>query len=170
MAVGVDAEFTRFVEQRYAPMARAATLLAGSPARGEDLLQEALLRAFTHWGGLRDTGAAEAWVRTTMVRLLLHDRRRRWSGEVPTAELPEPANAGADPASAETVRAALRALPEDQRAAIVLRYYLDMSEAETAAALGCAPGTVKSRVSRAMATLRASHLLADEPALPGGTP
>ncbi len=168
--MGGDADFTRFVEQRYASMARTATLLAGSPARGEDLLQEALLRAFTHWRRLRDTGAAEAWVRTTMVRLLLHDRKRRWSGEIPTADLPERANAAADAATAQTVRAALRTLPEDQRAAIVLRYFLDLSEAETAEALGCAPGTVKSRVSRAMATLRASHLLTDEPALPGGTP
>jgi RNA polymerase sigma-70 factor (sigma-E family) len=168
--MGVDADFTRFVEQRYAPLSRTATLLAGSSVRGEDLLQEALLRAFTHWRRLRDTGAAEAWVRTTMVRLLLHDRKRRWSGEIPTADLPERANAGTDAATAETVRAALRTLSEDQRAAIVLRYFLDLSEAETAAALGCAPGTVKSRVSRAMSALRASHLLTDQPVLPGGAP
>ena len=77
-------QFRSFVDARYPAMVRTATLLAGSRASGEDLLQEALLRSYLSWSRVRDVGAAEAYVRTTMVRLLIKDRRRRWSGEVPT--------------------------------------------------------------------------------------
>ena len=162
-------QFRSFVDARYPAMVRTATLLAGSRASGEDLLQEALLRSYLSWSRVRDVGAAEAYVRTTMVRLLIKDRRRRWSGEVPTE--PETMSAfGASGAAAAgdvattgvAVRAALRRLPADQRAAIVLRFYADLSEAQIATELGVAAGTVKSRISRGMAALRSSGLLTDE--------
>ncbi len=162
-------QFRSFVDARYPAMVRTATLLAGSRASGEDLLQEALLRSYLSWSRVRDVGAAEAYVRTTMVRLLIKDRRRLWSGEVPT----EPETMGAFGASGAVaagdvattgvaVRAALRRLPADQRAAIVLRFYADLSEAQIATELGVAAGTVKSRISRGMAALRSSGLLTDE--------
>ena len=162
-------QFRSFVDARYPAMVRTATLLAGSRESGEDLLQEALLRSYLSWSRVRDVGAAEAYVRTTMVRLLIKDRRRRWSGEVPT----EPETMGAFGASGAAaagdvattgvaVRAALRRLPADQRAAIVLRFYADLSEAQIATELGVAAGTVKSRISRGMAALRSSGLLTDE--------
>jgi RNA polymerase sigma-70 factor (sigma-E family) len=174
-------DFRSFVDGRYPAMLRTATLMAGSVASGEDLLQEALLRTYVAWPKVRDLGAAEAYVRTTMVRLLIRDRRRRWSGEIPTEQLPEPegvaAGSGGGGVSAGTaygsvdaaatgvaVRAALRGLPVDQRVAIVLRYFHDLTDAQVADELRCPLGTVKSRISRGVAALRRSGLLADEAA------
>ncbi len=157
-----DPDFEDFLQARYAAMVRTAVLLTGSRTAGEDLLHEALIRTLATWGRVRERGAAEAYVRTTMVRLLIRDRKRGWSGEIPHDRLPEHAT-GEDPATAVTVRAALRQLPAEQRAAIVLRYYADQSETQIAEALNCAPGTVKSRISRGLQTLRESGLLTDEP-------
>lgn len=165
-----DASFTAFVDARYPMLLRTATLLTGSRPGGEDLLQEALIRTFLAWRTVRASAAAEAYVRTTMVRLLLRDRRRRWSGEIPSGDLPESAVSDPDVATAESVRAALRTLPSDQRAALVLRHWLDLSEGEAASTLGCPPGTVKSRVSRGLAALRASGLLAEETSAPERLP
>ncbi len=168
-------QFRSFVDARYPAMVRTATLLAGSRASGEDLLQEALLRSYLSWSRVRDPGAAEAYVRTTMVRLLIKDRRRRWSGELPTAPetmgafgVPGAAAAGDVATTGVAVRAALRRLPADQRAAIVLRFYADLSEAQIATELGVAAGTVKSRISRGMTALRSSGLLTDEEAAISG--
>lgn len=156
-----SAEFAAFVQARYAALARTATLLAGAQAPGEDLLQEALIRTFLSWRRVRDSRAAESYVRTTMVRLLLRDRKRRWSGEIPHADLPERAVAATDPASAVDLRRALRALPTVQRAAVVLRFYADQSIDQIAETLHCPAGTVKSRLSRALAALRADGLLTE---------
>ncbi len=163
-------DFEDFVQSRYAALARTAVLLAGTRASGEDLLQEALIRTYLAWPKVRES-AADAYVRTTMVRLLLRDRKRRWSGEIPHGELPETA-VTSDLVTAPAIRAALQSLPTDQRAAIVLRFYADQTEAQIADTLGCAPGTVKSRVSRGLDALRRSGLLLDDPqpATPGRTP
>jgi len=163
-------DFEDFVQSRYAALARTAVLLAGTRASGEDLLQEALIRTYLAWPKVRES-AADAYVRTTMVRLLLRDRKRRWSGEIPHGELPEAA-VTSDLVTAPAIRAALQSLPTDQRAAIVLRFYADQTEAQIADTLGCAPGTVKSRVSRGLDALRRSGLLLDDPqpATPGRTP
>lgn len=161
-------EFTAFVDARYASMLRAAILFTGNRHTAEDLLQEALLRTFDSWHRLEVIGAAESYTRTTMVRLLVRDRRRRWSGEVPTEHLPD-----VDPAEGTrqlddrvaavvTVRAALRELPVDQRVVLVLRYYEDLSVAEIARVLGCREGTVKSRASRGMQALRDSSVLSED--------
>lgn len=154
-------EFTTFVDARYASMLRAAILFTGNRHTAEDLLQEALLRTFASWSRLEVLGAAESYTRTTMVRLLIRDRRRRWSGEIPTEHLPEQEIGRHDDqvASVVSVRAALRELPADQRVVLVLRYYEDLSVAEIARVLGCREGTVKSRASRAMSTLRAMGIL-----------
>ena len=163
-------DFEDFVQSRYAALARTAVLLAGTRADGEDLLQEALIRTYLAWPKVRES-AADAYVRTTMVRLLLRDRKRRWSGEIPHGELPETA-VTSDLVTAPAIRAALQSLPTDQRAAIVLRFYAEQTEAQIADTLGCAPGTVKSRVSRGLDALRRSGLLLDDPqpATPGRTP
>lgn len=155
-------DFETFVDARYAALARTAVLLTGDRATAEDLLQEALIRTYATWRRVRDTGAAEGYVRTTMVRLLLRDRRRRWSGEIPHADVPDRPSPRADPVTTESVRAALRRLPTDQRAVLVLRFYADQSESQIAETLQCAPGTVKSRISRGLAALRGSGLLTDE--------
>jgi RNA polymerase sigma factor (sigma-70 family) len=100
-----------------------------------------------------------------MSRTAIGWRPRRWNGERPTGALPDnaaPGHALADRDTGAIVRQALMALPADQRAVVVLRYYEGCSEAEIAAVLGYAPGTVKSRASRALASLRQSGLLAEE--------
>ncbi len=156
-------EFEAFVAARYASLVRAAFVLTADRQHAEDLVQSALLRCYPAWSG----GAPEhpeAYVRTAMVRLAVRSRRRRWRGEVPVADLPEVETADATGVSdtASLVRAALASLSLEHRAVVVLRHLSGLSEAETAAVLGCSVGTVKSRTSRALAALRAGGLLTEE--------
>ncbi len=153
-----------FVTRRYPALVRFGALLAGDPRHGEDLAQEGLIAAFGAWGRLEGPdGRPEAYVRKVMVRTASRARRRRWTDEVPTADLPDgPVGdfaAGIDVST--QVFAALRLLPWDQRAVLVLRFWADASEAEIAATLGVPVGTVKSRLSRALATLRTTDLFHD---------
>jgi RNA polymerase sigma-70 factor, ECF subfamily len=156
-----DTQFEAFVASRYGALVRAARLVANDPSQAEDLVQSALIRTYTRWSSLRDPVAAHAYTHTTLVRLALRGHRRRWRGERPTANLPEQPTADAYAASddADALRRLLATIPADQRAVLVLRYYVQLSEAETAAALKCKVGTVKSRANRALATLRASGLV-----------
>ncbi|NGN68552.1 SigE family RNA polymerase sigma factor [Streptomyces sp. A7024] len=158
---GRDEAFTAFVSNRYPSLLRTGRLLTGTETGAQDLVQEALLRTYRSWRRIGRTEAAEAYTRTTMVRLLGKDRRRRWSGEVPAGTLPEVPQPGHDEAVATrvAVRELLRSLPAGQRAVLVLRYYHQLTEREVADQLGCSPGTVKSRAARALSALRARGLL-----------
>lgn len=153
-----DTEFTAFVAARYEALARTAYLFTGDRGHAEDLAQSALIKTMRSWDRLADPAAAEAYTRTVMVRLAGRWSRRRWRGEV-AVELADVPDSPDDPATALDVHAALQALPWPQRAVIVLRYFNDLSERETAQVLGCSEGTVKSRAHRAIAALRASALL-----------
>ncbi len=155
--------FAGFVSARYAPLVRTGYLLTGDRGLAEDLVQQCLLGTYRAWGRLERTGSAEAYTRTSMVRLATRWRGRRWRGEVPTDPLPEaPAGDHATGVvTAEAVRRALAVLPAAQRAVLVLRYFDDRSEQETAEMLRCSVGTVKSRTSRALDALRARGLLLD---------
>ncbi|MBO0869561.1 MAG: SigE family RNA polymerase sigma factor [Micromonosporaceae bacterium] len=156
--------FAEFVAARYARLVRTGYLLTGDRGHAEDLVQQALLKTFRSWHRLEAEANAEAYTRTTMLRMALGWRRRRWNGEVPTGALPEAASADHSSTvdTAEVVRRALAGLPPGQRAVLVLRYFEDLSEAEIAETLGCSPGTVKSRCSRALAALRAAGLLVED--------
>ena len=157
--------FRGFVESRYGALVRFGTLLCGDPGRGEDAVQDALLKTLRAWDRLDLHGdgdnGAEAYTRKVMTHAAWRSARRRWWGERPTDELPEhPApDAYAEADTADAVRRALTALPAQQRVVLVLRYWGQLSEAEIADQLGCSVGTVKSRASRAIASLRASGLL-----------
>ena len=153
-------DFDEFVADRSATLVRAAWLLTGNEATAHDLVQAALERTWQRWGGLREPAAAEAYVRKVMVTTLTSWRRRRSFGERPVAEVADVATGDDDAALRHSVASALRALPAGQRAVVVLRYFCDLSEADTAAALGCTTGTVKSQAARALARLRESPLLA----------
>lgn len=162
MGEDAEAEFREFAVQCAPRLGRTAYLLTGDRGDAEDLLQTALARTWTAWRRLQDVGNAEAYARIVLLRLAQRRWRRRGrQGAVPP-ELPA-TDTGDTVALAETVRAALRTLPADQRAVLVLRYYEQCSEAEIAEILRCSPGTVKSRASRALRSLRASGLLDDEP-------
>ncbi len=153
-----EAEFREFVAARSPALLRTAYLLVGGDwALAEDLLQAALTKTYLAWSRIRDRESVDAYVRATLATTATSWWRRRWNGERPTGELPE--RPGSDETTAIDERDALwrlvRTLPPRQRAVLVLRFYEDMSEAETARTLGLSPGTVKSHTSRALAALRA---------------
>lgn len=149
--------FREFVETNSTALLRAGWLLTGDWTAAEDLVQSALLVAWPRWSALRDPNAGFAYVHTCMTRVFLRDRRRRWSGERPSERVGERVSVGDRTAEIdlrESLRAALDGLPDRQRAVVVLRYFGDLSEADTAAALGCSRGAVKSHAARALARLR----------------
>lgn len=154
----MDEEFERFVTQSGRRLLVTAALLAGSRHAAEDLYQTALLKTWSSWS--RITGEPEAYARRVLVTTYASAWRRRWRGEVPTEHLPEtPAGErGAD----LDLRAALARLPRRQRAVVVLRYYDDLTEAQTAELLGISVGTVKSQCSKALRTLGVDPALAPE--------
>jgi RNA polymerase sigma-70 factor (sigma-E family) len=155
--------FAAFVAARSPALVSTAWLLTGDHGRAEDLVQEALARTWQSWSRIRDDGWPEAYVRRTMVNLNISWWRRRWRGERPTAVLPQQALAdiGDQADLRDVVRRALASLPPRQRAVVVLRYFEDWSEVQTAQALGCSVGTVKSQAARAVARLRADPQLRD---------
>jgi RNA polymerase sigma-70 factor (sigma-E family) len=158
---GHDDDFHDFVVARYSSLVALGYLLMRDRAHAEDLVQSALIRTYNSWRRIREPANAEAYTRKVMVRLATRWSRRRWVGEVPSG-LVGPA-ASTDPWShvelASAMNQALLGLPIRQRAVLVLRFYEDLTEAQTADLLGCSVGTVKSRSSRALAALRAAGLL-----------
>lgn len=157
-----EQEFEGFVAARWRPLLRAAWLLSGNWAAAEDLVQSALAQVWAHWPRVRAAAEPDAYVRRMLTHQFLGQQRRRSSGELPTGVVPESGvpDAAADVDRRLALTRALRELPPQQRAAIVLRYFQDLSLEQTAAALGCTVGTAKSQTSRALAKLRRSvHLL-----------
>ncbi|NES14185.1 MULTISPECIES: SigE family RNA polymerase sigma factor [unclassified Micromonospora] len=152
----LEEEFREFVAARSGALLRTAYLLAGDWATAEDLLQTALTKTYLAWKRLGGIEAIEPYARRVLVNTSTSWWRRRWHGERPTEVLPE--RAGLDEIEQQLDRDALwrhlQALPARQRAVLVLRFYEDMSEAQTAALLEISPGTVKSQTSRALHTLR----------------
>ncbi|MDO3701364.1 SigE family RNA polymerase sigma factor [Micromonospora sp. C28SCA-DRY-2] len=152
----LEEEFRDFVAARSGALLRTAYLLTGDWATAEDLLQTALTKTYLAWKRLGGIEAIEPYARRVMVNTSTSWWRRRWHGERPTEVLPE--RAGVDEIEQQLDRDLLwrhlNALPARQRAVLVLRFYEDMSEAQTAALLEISPGTVKSQTSRALNTLR----------------
>ncbi len=149
--------FREYVVARSPALLRTAYLLTGSKADAEDLLQTALAKTYLAWGRIREREAVDAYVRRVMVNTQTSFWRRRKVDERPTADLPDRGGGRdltADLDLHDALWTALARLPKRQRAAVVLRYYEDLSEAETAAVLGVSVGTVKSTTSRALAKLR----------------
>lgn len=150
--------FEGFLREQSPALLRTAWMLTGSRDVGEDLLQEALAKAYTHWDRIETNPAG--WVRTTMVRLQSAWWRRKWRGEVPTEHLPETPVRDEDVEERQVLAFALARLPLHQRQAVVLRYVEDLSLDDVARLTGRAVGTIKSQTSRGLAALRT--LLADQ--------
>jgi len=147
---------------------RMAIMLTGNRADAEDLLQAALVKTYRSWSKINDRAALDAYVRRAMVNTHISWWRRRRLDEYPTDELPDQvvADHARESDMAEVVRRALDRLPQRMRAAVMLRYFEDMTEPEIAATLGISLGTVKSTVSRAVARLRIdAELVKDSGAL-----
>ncbi len=151
-----DAAFRDYVLARGTALLRMAVMLTGNQADAEDLVQAALANTFLAWDKINDRAALDAYVRRAMVNTHISWWRRRRLEEFPTDQLPDQAVAdhARESDTAEVVRRALDRLPERMRAAVMLRYFEDMTEPEIAALLGVSLGTVKSTVSRAVARLR----------------
>jgi RNA polymerase sigma-70 factor (sigma-E family) len=151
-----DPGFRDYVTTRSGSLLRSAYLLTGNRADAEDLVQAALAKTYLAWDRIEDRRALDGYVRRAMINTHISWWRRRRLEEYPTDELPDQVVADHASASdlAETLRRAVDRLPQRMRAAVVLRYFEDMTEAEVADALGVSLGTVKSTVSRAVAKLR----------------
>jgi RNA polymerase sigma-70 factor (sigma-E family) len=162
LAAQIDREFREFVSARSAALLRTAYLLAGDWATAEDLLQITLTKTYLAWRRLGGIDAVEPYARRVLVNTSTSWWRRRWHGERPTEVLPD--RPAPDRLDEHLERDALwrhvKQLPPGQRAVLVLRFYEDQSEADTARLLGVSVGTVKSQCARALATLRTR--LADE--------
>jgi RNA polymerase sigma-70 factor (sigma-E family) len=151
-----DPAFRDYVRSRSRALLRTAYLLTGNVADAEDLVQSALAKTYLAWDRIQDRSALDGYVRRAIVNTHISWWRRRRLEEYPTDEIPEQAVVD-HPVSSdlqESLRRAIDRLPQRMRAAVMLRYYDDMTEAEVAEVLGISLGTVKSTVSRAMAKLR----------------
>jgi RNA polymerase sigma-70 factor (sigma-E family) len=154
--------FRAFVEARSPALLRSGWLLTGDWPSAEDLVQTALAAAWPRWGTLNH--APEPYVRKIMVNTFLRWRQRRWNGEIATAKLPELKAYGdvfAQVDSRAALTAALDRLPARQRAVVVLRYFADLTEVQTAQAMDCSVGTVKAHAAKALARLRDAPGLAE---------
>jgi RNA polymerase sigma-70 factor (sigma-E family) len=167
VSTGSDEEFDAFMRGRWPAMVRLGYALTGDVGHAEDLAQAAFARAYASWGRVRRAGDPDAYVR----RIVINQHRNRFRKHRVPEELrgdlgetiTDSAAGQPGPEEQQALLDALRSLAPRQRAVVVLRYWLDLSEAETAAALNCSVGTVKSQASRALATLRKNA------AAPGGT-
>ncbi|NGN92226.1 SigE family RNA polymerase sigma factor [Nocardioides sp. KC13] len=149
-------DFDDFVAARSGALLRTAYLLTRDHALAEDLLQTALTKAWFAWSKIENH---EAYVRRILVNTYTSWWRRKWNGEQAVLEFVE--NSVDHPEEgAHDLWTALGRLPRRQRAVVVLRYFEDLTEAQTADLLGCSVGTVKSQTSKAFAKLRIDPALA----------
>jgi RNA polymerase sigma-70 factor (sigma-E family) len=164
--------FDDYVRGRGNQLLRTAYLLTGDPQIAEDVVQNALASVLASWRRLRDVADLDAYVYTALVNARGRWWRRRWHGEVPAEFLPDAPTAdetGRDD-SYDAMVTALRRVPARQRAALVLRYYEDLSEEQTAAVLGCSVGTVKSQTARGLVRLREALVAGADERPAGPTP
>ena len=157
----LEADFDAYVQARYSGLLRAALMLCRDRHSAEDLVQTALMRVHRSWRRVRAADNPDAYVHRVLVNASRSWFRRSWhAGPLPLVE-PPVGDAHAHTDLRDALVRALGALPATQREALALRYLTDLSEADTARALGCSVGTVKSRTSRGLAALRAGGLLTD---------
>lgn len=159
--MGRDEEFSEYVASRWPRLVRSAVLLGCTPAEAEDVVQTALVKCLVHWPKVQRADDRDGYVHRVLINTFTSSRRRSWHRERTVPVMPESA-AGDATASVDQVDAVVRSLArlsDEHRVAIVLRYYANLTEQQMAAALGVAPGTVKSRLSRALT------ILADDPHL-----
>ena len=164
MTARQDAEFREFMHARWPAMVRLAYGLTGDQGHAEDVAQAAFARAYASWPRVRRSGDPDAYVR----QIVINENRNRFRKHRVAEQLTDSVlidvpwtDATHESDERSALIAALQRLGPRQRAVIVLRYWLDLTEQETAAALNCSVGTVKSQASRALATLRESIELVD---------
>ncbi len=155
MADASEAEYVEYVSVRLPQLRRAAFLLCGDWVRGDDIVQRALTDLYVDWARARRADNLDAYVRGVLVHRFLDEQRRGWARVRLVDAVPDrPAVSVSDSAAGLDLRAALARLPARQRAVLVLRFLCDMSVEQTAEALKCAAGTVKSQTSDGLAAMR----------------
>ena len=154
----LDGSFDEFVRTHRAGLVRYATLLSGSVAQGEDIVQEVLVRIYLRWASMnRRPGDALAYVRRAVTNEHVSWRRRWTTRHVAVSHdgtLPDVAATERVEERDEQLWQSLLQLPSQQRAALVLRFYESLDDDEIADVLQCRPGTVRAHVSRGLARLR----------------
>lgn len=160
-----DGEFSAFASARWGALVRSGIVLGCTLEEAHDLAQTTLLRCYTAWRRVQRADDRDAYVYRVLLNCHRDSRRRRWWGERPTDVLPD--RATPDPTAqvgvTDAVQRALADLSAVNREVVVLRYYANLTEAQTADLLRIAPGTVKSRLSRALAQLATSSHLTEGP-------
>jgi RNA polymerase sigma-70 factor (sigma-E family) len=151
-----DEEFSAYMAARQPSLMRTAYLLTGDRHQAEDLVQTSLAKLYLAWDRVQDRGSIDGYVRRILVNENNSVWRRAWkrrevaTDRVPDVETRDTYDEGRSGALWEIVQT----LPKKARAVVVLRYYEELTEAETAELLGVSIGTVKSQTSRALAALR----------------
>jgi RNA polymerase sigma-70 factor (sigma-E family) len=162
MDSSADTEFSDFMHGRWSQLVRLGYGLTGDLQLAEDLAQTAFARAYASWSRVRKADDPDAYLRRIVVNANRSRFRKRRVSETLTGSVPDvllsPDGTG-ERQDRDALMRALMELPYGQRAAVVLRYWMDMSETQTAAVLGCSVGNVKSQASRALAKLRTSSAL-----------
>lgn len=159
-------EFAEFVAASQKSLRRTAYLLCGDWDLASDFVQEAFLKVYRRWPRLKRDGRQIGYARAAVTTTVIDAMRKRSSGEVVSGELEAHGPTGVDHTRAHADRdlllRCLEQLPPRQRACVVLRHYDDLSVSETARALGCSEGTVKSQTARGLASLQAIYLSATD--------
>ena len=161
MRADAEAAFTAYVTARRERTRRVAYLLCGDWHRADDLTQIAFVKLYGAWERIRDHGALDAYVRSTLARSVVDESRRPWRRERVVEVLPETASfddLAGRVVEQDQIRFALARVPAGQRAVVVLRYFEGLDVAATAATLGCSEGNVKSQTARGLAALKAALL------------
>jgi len=156
--------FREFAVRQAAPLRRCAYLFCGDWHLAEDLMQNTLVKIYRAWPRITRQDATGNYARRVLLRTWLDEKRRPWRrAEIGHGDLPEVSDDSIGPATAaerswrrDVVHRALLRVPNRQRAVLVLRYFDELSIIETAAAMGCTEGTVKSQAARGLANLRAA--------------
>jgi RNA polymerase sigma-70 factor (sigma-E family) len=160
VAAEVPVTYEEFADSRLGALLRYAVMLTGDPHTAQDLVQDTMVRVQLNWRRVAGSDSPDGYVRKMLTNQFIDLRRGSWLRRVLLRAEPDPVRAvpfdHADlSAERDRVWGMLAKLPRRQRAALVLRYYEDLPDADIAEALGCAVGTVRSSISRALATLRA---------------
>lgn len=163
MDAQADAEFSEFMQGRWPKLVRLGYGLTGDQGLAEDLAQTALAKAYASWPRVRRAGDPDAYVRKIMLNANHSRFRKRRVPEHLTSAMPDPGAADGTGRhdDRQALISALLTLPRGQRSIVLLRYWMDMTETEVAAVLGCSVGNVKSQASRALAKLRLSTELVE---------
>jgi RNA polymerase sigma-70 factor (sigma-E family) len=158
----MDDEFSSYAAARWDSLVRAAVFMGSSPVEAQDLAQVTLLRCYLKWTRVSGAGDRDAYVYRILVNCMNDSRRRRWWSEQAASQLPDdvPVDASGRVETEDAIERAMSTLNRDHRDVVVLRIFVQLTQDQTASALGIPVGTVKSRLHRALAQLSLNpHIL-----------